>query len=215
MADDVVQPAAAVVTPPAETISTPVVKTEESTSVTPPVTPPVGEAKVEPVVEKPADAKPVVPEKYDLKPPEGSVLDAKAIETVTAQAKAMGLTNEQAQAYLNDKDTQVRSFHTQQKEALDARRVTWADAVKNDKELGGDNLNESVETAKRFVKEYASDALKKELDDTGLGNHPELIRMLARAGKAMKDDKTVFPGSQGGSAAKSIEDVFYGGTKQK
>lgn len=217
MANEVIPPVEPPATPVVETketISAPETKTVE-TQAAPPVVKTESETKTEPVVEKPVETKPVVPEKYDLKLSEGSLLDAKSLETAAAQAKALGLSNEQAQAFLNEKDSLVRGIVEQQKQALDARATRWAEDVKNDKEIGGEALNENVETAKRFVQRFASDAMKKELDDTGLGNHPELIRMLSRAGKMMKEDTTIFPGAKGGSGAVAMEDVFYGDKNKK
>lgn len=220
MANEVTPPVEAPATPvipPVEPapISTPAKPAEPSTETPPAVVKTEGEStKVEPAVEKPPE-KPAVPEKYELKLKEGSLLDAKVVEHVEARAKALGLSAEQAQALLEEKEQTVSSIVQSQKDTLAANTAKWIEDVKNDKELGGEGVNENLETAKRFVAKFGSDAFKKELEITGYGNHPELIRIFARAGKALKDDISVFSGSKGGPDVRPLEDVFYGGTKTK
>lgn len=165
--------------------------------------------------EAPAPPSEPVEVKYDLKLKDGSFLDAKDVEQVLAKAKELKLSPEQAQALLDEKDEARLSFAKQQSETLKARSVEWAEAVKKDPELGGDGFNENVETAKRFVQKFGSDAFRKALDDTGLGNHPELIRTFARAGKALMDDKFHFASAKGSAPEKKeLADMLYGGTKK-
>jgi hypothetical protein len=86
----------------------------------------------------------------------------------------------------------------------------WLDELKADKELGGENLAANVEPARRLLDKFGSNALKKTLDETGLGNHPELVRLLAGIAKAVGPDKLVLAGSEGGQTRKSVEELFYG-----
>lgn len=159
-----------------------------------------------------AEQKPVVPEKYDLKLPEGSSLDQKVVDQVSQFAKEKGLTNEQAQAVLNDKSESVKAFHESAKAQLEAKRSEWLEAVKTDPELGGDKTAEHVELAKRFIDRFGSSKLKADLNLTGFGNHPEVVRMFAKLGKAMGEDKIVVDG-QPLIQRKTAEEVLYGGSE--
>jgi hypothetical protein len=60
------------------------------------------------------------------------------------------------------------------------------------------------------VARFGSDSLKAELSKTGYGNHPEMVRLLTRIGKAMAPDQLVLPGTQAGGTQKSAADVLYG-----
>lgn len=151
----------------------------------------------------------VVPEKYDLKLPEGSLLDAKAIEEISSFAKEKGLSNEQAQAILERENGAVSNFASKQQQDLKEKPTAWLSEAQSDKEIGGEAFAKNAEVAKRVVDKFGSEAFKKTLNDTGLGNHPELVRVFYRIGKMMSDDQFIVPGAQTG-AKKSIEDVFYG-----
>lgn len=165
-----------------------------------------GEKKEEAKAVPEAEQK-VVPEKYDLKLSEDSLLDQGSMERIAAIARERGLSNEEAQGFLQEQEKATQTF-------IDERKAAWLAESKADKEIGGDALNENAELAKRVVERFGNPTLKSELDRTGYGNHPELIRLLTRIGKAMSEDKLVKPGAQA-QGSKSLEDVFYGNPKHK
>lgn len=167
------------------------------------------EATPEPKVEEPKEAKTVVPEKYELKLPEGSLLDASAIEKAAAMAKASGLSNEQAQKLLEHESNSIASFIEGQKQQLKQTSESWARELSVDKEFGGADFEKNAELAKRVVHKFASDGFRKTLNETGLGNHPDLVRTFVRIGKAMSEDKLVLPGSPPANVQKRHEDVLY------
>jgi hypothetical protein len=151
----------------------------------------------------------VVPEKYDLKLPEGSLLSASQLEALATYSKENKLTAEQAQGLLEREHQAVATYVENQKQELAKKPEAWLAEAQADKEIGGDKFGENTELAKRALATFGSDTLKKILNDTGLGNHPELVRAFVRIGKAMSDDKLVLPGAHAGGK-KSIEDIFYG-----
>lgn len=129
-------------------------------------------------------AKPVAPEKYELTLPDGSLLDESVLERTAEIAKKQGLSNEQAQELLNQKSVAVNEYVS----ALQARVESWKTEVQNDKELGGAHFAKSVETAKRAVERFGTPEFQQALRDSGLGNHPEVVRVFKRIGEAMEDD---------------------------
>lgn len=159
--------------------------------------------------EKPAaEVKPVAPEKYDFKIPDGSILKPMHVEKIAAYAKAQGFSQEQAQAYLNERHGELSGYVTMQSEK-------WLAEAKLDKEIGGDAFNKNVELAKRYVTRYGSDALKKELDSSGLGNHPELVRMIVKAAKDLNAAEDELVKSRGTTTSRPTpESVFYTENKQ-
>jgi hypothetical protein len=149
-------------------------------------------------------AKPAAPEKYDLKVPENSLLESAQVEKLSAYAKQNGLSNEEAQALLDGESQAIATF-------VEERKTAWKTQAIVDPEIGGQHLNENVELAKRFIDRFGSPALKQELDKTGYGNHPEVVRLFVRLGKEMKEDKLIMPGAQSSSGAqRPIEEIFYG-----
>lgn len=149
-----------------------------------------------------------VPEKYELKLPDGSLLDPKAIEGIAAFAKEQGLSQTQAEKLLMRDHEAMARFVEGQNEQLQKSSQQWAEQVKEDQEIGGEKLQESLDSARRFIKQFGSEKLVSELETSGLGNHPELVRLCARAGKLLANDKLVT--GNAGNASKSIEEVFYG-----
>lgn len=157
---------------------------------------------------------PVVPEKYELKLPKDSKLDASSIEKTAAFAKANGLSNEQAQSLIDREHEAVQGFAKVQMEEFEKTKGSWRAELSADKEIGGEALNQNVEMAKRVVTRFGTDGFKKALNESGYGDHPELVRVFARIGKAMSEDQLIIPGTQTGGK-KAIHDMFYGGTSNE
>ena len=95
-----------------------------------------------------------------------------------------------------------------QKAAHDKLVTEWTDAAKTDKEFGGDKLNENLAVAKKALETFGTPELTKLLNDTGLGNNPEVIRMLFRAGTKISQGSFVqgsqAPQSQNANAANKL-----------
>ena len=119
--------------------------------------------------DKPAE----VPEKYEFKAPEGVELDSVAADEFSALAKDLKLTADQAQGVV---DIAVK-MQQRQAESVAATVKEWGDQSKADKEFGGDNLDANLAIAKKAVDTFGSDAFKQLLSSSGLGNHPEVIRL--------------------------------------
>lgn len=150
--------------------------------------------------------------KYDLKLPEDSTLDSAWLEEWTNLAKEQKLTNEQAQKLLEKESLTVKSFLEAQQQQQQEQRNAWAESAKADKEIGGEQLQTNVNLAQQALKKFGSEALWKELEATGYGNHPEVIRVFAKIGKALNPQPLVTAGTQAAPQKKSLADVFYPST---
>jgi hypothetical protein len=151
---------------------------------------------------------PAVPEKYDLKLDDGSLLDAAYVEQFSQFAKDKKLTQDQAQEFLQREAQALNSFVQKQQQEFEKVQAEWVNQIKNDSEIGGEKFNQSIELAHRALKQFASDSFLKELETTGYGNHPELVRVFAKIGNMIKEDKMISPSAAGGT--RSIEEIFYG-----
>lgn len=151
--------------------------------------------------DKPAE--PQVPGAYDFKMPEGFTLDeARAVE-FSEVAKGLKLNQEQAQQLV---DLHIKS-QTAQVEAHAAQVQAWGGAVASDPELG---KPENQAVAKKVIEQFGTPELKQYLQSTGLGNHPELVGMVYRIGKAISED--TFQAGRSGAAGRpqAPEDILYG-----
>ena len=163
---------------------------------------------------KPADkqapaAPAAAPEKYELALPEDSKLQADDVDKIESFAKEHGLSQDAAQALLEHESAIAAARDQAQLDHLKAQSEAWREEVLNDKEMGGEKAAENIELAHRFAKTYWDDDFIAELDKTGLGNHPGLMKGFYRAGKAMAPDKIRGSG-QPGAKKKSTEEVLYG-----
>jgi len=140
------------------------------------------------------------PETYEFKAPEGKAYDDAVLKPFAEAAREANLTQDAAQKLL---DRMAPALAERQKEQVTAVRTGWLASSKEDKEFGGDKLQENLSAAKRALDSFAAPAFRKLLDDTGLGNHPEVIRMLVRVGKSMNEDSFV----AGGAAFKGSRDL--------
>ena len=131
------------------------------------------------------------PETYTFETPEGIELDAAALEMADPVFRDLGLTNEQAQKAVE------LSFKWQAAQA-DALRNQWLTDLKSDKDLGGDNLDATGRMARTVVQKFATPAMIEFLNHTGLGNHPEFVRLFHDVAKHIGEDSIA--GSKQGDA---------------
>jgi hypothetical protein len=139
-----------------------------------------------------APSAPIVPEKYDFKAFDGKV-DPAVLSKVSAYAKETGLTQDQAAKMVGDLAPAV----AEAQKANQAKAIAnWEQAAKADKEFGGEKLQENLAVAKKALETFGTPELTKMLNDTGLGNHPEIIRAFFRAGQKISSG-TFVPSGQG------------------
>jgi hypothetical protein len=202
-----VQTPAAQATPTAAATETatpaaPAASTPASASATAEAKPQTATSEAQPA----AAAQPLV---YELKLPEGSTLDKSAIEKVVSFAKEKGLSPEVAQSVLEREHLALDSYTKGLDAQFKATQEEWVKQIQSDKEIGGEKFKENIEIAHRAVKRFADEEFFKALDASGFGNHPGLVKVFARVGKLLAEDKAVIPGPQAGGRV-SMEEKFYG-----
>lgn len=138
----------------------------------------LGEKPKEATVEK------VVPEKYEIKMPEGRELDADLLGKFTPILKELKLTNDEAQklAGLLVEDQIAKE------KAYQGITEGWKkDTIK----ILGNDYQAQLAIASKFIDKFGNDEVRKVLDDTGLGNHPEIVQLFIKAGKHFGNDNFV------------------------
>lgn len=140
------------------------------------------------------------PESYEpFKAPEGWEIDQALLADFSPTLKELNLTQEQAQKVIDFAPKLVeQTAQATTTKVLDelgmSGRQGWVDAVKSDKEFGGDKLPENLAVAKKAMDAFASPELRALLIKSGMGNHPEMVRAFYRAGKAISADNYVAGG---------------------
>lgn len=136
------------------------------------------------------------PEQYEFKAPEGKEFSPEVIGAFSEVAKELNLSQDDAQKVI---DKIAPAFAERQANALAQASTAWAESAKTDKEFGGDKLPENLAVAKKALDTFGTPELRTLLNDSGLGNHPEIIRAFYRAGKAISEDRFVGGGAKDAS----------------
>jgi hypothetical protein len=126
-----------------------------------------------------------VPEKYDFKAPDGMEYDQETIDIYAEAAKEAGLSQEKADIILGKIAPHLAQ---QQIKAVEKASAEWKAASRADAEFGGDKLNENMAVAAKAMEKFATPELKTLLNESRLGNNPEVIRLFYRVGKAISED---------------------------
>jgi hypothetical protein len=134
------------------------------------------------------------PESYSFVAPEGQEFDSGIISVYSDVAKSLDLPQDKAQEMLEKMSPAIAA---RQAEKLEAVKAEWLESAKSDKEYGGDKLAENMSFVAKARDDLATPELRDLLDKTGLGNHPEMVRLFYRYGKAVSED-TYKPGRNNG-----------------
>ena len=162
-------------------------------------------AKAEHDKAKPVEAVDTVPEdgKYTLTMPEGVEVDTELLDAVSPEFKSLGLTTKQAQA-LTDKFVAIQTERAKkQGEGWSKTVEGWIGEAKADPDMGGAKWDATVKVAVKAVDTLGTPALKDYLTASGGGNHPELIRFMAKVGAMIREDNPASGGA--GGSGKPIE----------
>jgi hypothetical protein len=176
-------------TPPVTPDPQPPVEPEKAPSDQPPAegdTPPAEDPK-----EGEGEAEPEDYGTFDL--PEDVTIDQAALDTALPEFREAGLTKAQAQTAIG----LYIKLQAKQAEAQAAQVAEWAKAVTTDKEIGGGRWAENRAVIARARDQFATPELVQLMEQTGLGSHPEVIKLFVRVGKAISDDGHVIGGNPG------------------
>lgn len=108
-------------------------------------------------------------------------------------ARELDMSQDQAKKLV---DTVAPEIQAAQKARHEALVNGWAESAKSDPEFGGEKLEANLAIAKGAMTKVASPELVKLLNETGLGNNPEMIRLFYRLG-AKVNPAAFVPSGQG------------------
>lgn len=131
---------------------------------------------------------PVDYEKWSPKEVQGLKRPEPTVKAFRDAGKKFGLSAEQMQGLVDFDDERTKTLAAEYRTERERTQKAGLEAFKNDKEFGGSKLSETQADFDRLMKEYGDDELRKLLDDTGYGDHPALLRFVARLGKATRED---------------------------
>lgn len=156
----------------------------------------------------PAPAAPVVPADYTLQLPEGVTFDDATIGEIKAALKQAGATQEQAQAHVAAFASSVKTVNDR---AAQAARAAGEAALRADPEFGGENFDRTLADAKATVVALGGEDALAELDKTGLGNSPALIKVFAKLARHGLAGGKFVAGGHARNAEQTLPSLLYGG----
>ena len=135
-----------------------------------------------------------VPEKYEVKLPEGVELDTATLDLFSPIFKELGITNEGAQKLVDAYVPLIQStVDKQRKESQnDFKTIVSGWHADTMKELGP-NAKQDLAACGKVLNKFGSKELREMMQETGVGNHKELVKFMARIGKTISEDAVVDP----------------------
>ncbi len=139
---------------------------------------------------------------------EGVEFDTALFESMTPVLKEMNATQEQvqklAEAYLGHVEKAAVIHGEAMIEKYNEIKDGWKTAAQE--ELGAGIKQDLLQTG-NALKKFGSPALIELFNETGIGNHVEVIKAFSKIGKLFTEDNMVDGESKGGDA--KAEDVMY------
>lgn len=132
--------------------------------------------------------RPDEPDKYDLTEIVPDNFNKGLVDEFKKKAFDIGLSNEKTRELAD----WYKGVELKQVEAINNQRKAMADhhllELKRD---FGVNFEKEVNYARKAIDAYTDKSFKQYMDESGLGNHPALVKAFAKIGRELSEDKLV------------------------
>lgn len=156
------------------------------------------------------------PETYELKAPDGIPFDDEAFKLAEPVLRELNLDNDQAQklvdVYAAATAKAAETANANILSEVTAQRKAWADEAKADPVIGGANWEATQTLAAKALDGLGypkGSSFRSFLTESGLGNHPEMIRAFRTVGERMGEDSDFVRGDGGAQVKLPREAVLY------
>jgi hypothetical protein len=139
--------------------------------------------------------RPEAPDKYsmpEVQMPEGLKLDDAKIAERKALYHKAGLSDRQAKALIEADLTFVKSSYEADQQSTQSAKTSAESSLKQE---WGDKYQANIELARSVVAKFGDDQFTRYIEESGLGNDPRLIKMLAKAGQGLMEDRATGKGT--------------------
>lgn len=140
---------------------------------------------------------PAKPEEYKYNLPEGlkeDALDKTRMDAWRKELHEAGIPAKAAERIMSRYLNEEHTARVEAEKAAEKQEQTWVLEVKSH---FGDKFDEAMNYARLALRDFGSPALTKALDDSGFGNHPEVIKAFTMIGRKLADDTA--RGTSGGT----------------
>lgn len=116
--------------------------------------------------------------------------------------------------FINEQKSLVEHINKTQLTAWEKTKTDWKDLTLKDPEIGGNRFQTALTSAQTFIRTHGGSPEQQAefralMDTSGLGNHPAMIRLLAKAGASMTEGSPLAAKTPV-SAPKSKTQTMYG-----
>ena len=156
-----------------------------------------------------------VPENsFTLTLKENSLLDENHLESLESFAKANNFNQEKADELYKTAEEILEKNTAKQAASEDSKVENWLSDSKNDPEFGRESWDNNSKKIYDFYQKHSTKELSELLNDTGIGNHPEVLRLFYRLSKihdsySDKGEEDVYVANKPASQFQSIEQLMY------
>ncbi len=138
--------------------------------------------------------------------PENSLISPAALETFKQYATEVNLPAQTLQKWIEQEEIRLQKEAEIQAKTRQEQQETWAQQTQT---LLGERWQEEVSRAVRAADVFGGPELRQLLEETGLGNHPAIVRTFAQVGKRIAEDVSV-AGAPGACTDKTFTQALYG-----
>jgi hypothetical protein len=108
-------------------------------------------------------------------------------------AHQLGLTNDQAKTMLGIYNQISENDLAEEQDQFDEMNIEYLQEIQKE---WGDEFSKNSELARRAFQNFASEELMEVMKETGLSNHPEVLKTFSRIGQVLSEDN-ILPGTRG------------------
>jgi len=170
---------------------------------------------------------PAPPPVYDpFNLPEGVTLDKERSDKFTNILAELETTGKVNHTLVQQFGQKAVDFHLEEvkrvteeiqdmyKKTWERQKTEWKDSFLKDLEMGGNRFQTTIDSALTFIRTHGGTSeqqteFRNLMEESGLGNHPAMIRLLANAGRAMAEGKPL-AAQRPVPATKSRIETMYG-----
>lgn len=140
-------------------------------------------------------AVPEKPEEYEYEAKGLDDTQKKAVETFRTEAQELGLSKDQFKTMVQKALKQNQDFwerrRADEKKAQADKNAEIQKGIDTLKSEWGNKFEANINLAKKTMQSIFPASFGQFLDDTGLGNHPEMVRAMVRLAESVSEDALV------------------------
>lgn len=158
--------------------------------------------------------------------PEGFTLDVEQIgdfskalaefevKTKADHAEVQALGQSLIERHVAEVKKSVEAYHASLIDQFEQQKTSWREAFENDPEIGGNRKDTTANAALEFIRTHGGtpeqqSEFRQLMEQSGMGNHPAMIRMLAKANMALAEGRPL-PAQTPGATVQNKVQKRYG-----